>query len=274
MPATVFALVLAAAALHALWNLLLARAKDTEAAAAAALPISVLLFAPAAVLTWDVEREAIPYIAASSVLHLTYFALLMAGYRRADLSLVYPLSRGLAPVIVLLVGFSALGEDVSALQALGVLLIAGGVVLVRGLGRVAAGRGVALAAATAVVIAGYTLVDNAGIRHASPLPYLELALVVPAFAYLASIVRVRGRDAVRAEVGVATAVAGAAMFAAYALVLAALALAPAAPVAALRETSVVIAAAAAAVTLREDVGPARITGAALVAAGIIAIGAG
>ena len=97
MPATALALALAAAALHAGWNILIARAGDPEGAGAAAILIGAAAFAPVAALTWRVEWAALPYIGASAAAELAYFALLAAAYRRYDLSVVYPIARGPPP---------------------------------------------------------------------------------------------------------------------------------------------------------------------------------
>jgi drug/metabolite transporter (DMT)-like permease len=269
VPASAFALVLAAAFLHALWNLLVARSRDPEAATAVALVAAVVLFAPVTVLVWDAERAVWPYLLGTAALHLAYFALLAAAYRRAELSLVYPLARGLAPVLVLLVGVAALGVGTSALQAAGVCLVGAGILLVRGLRGNADWTGVAFGLAIAACIAAYTLVDKEGIRHANPITYLEVATVLAATPYVAGILAVKGAAKVRSEISISTLGAGLAMFGAYALVLAALRLAPAAPVAAVRETSIVIATAGAALVLRERFGPGRFAGAVLVVSGVI-----
>jgi drug/metabolite transporter (DMT)-like permease len=255
-------LALAAAVLHAFWNLLLAGSRDTQATTVLVLGLSVVAAAPLAAITWDVERAALPYLAASAGLELAYFALLAAAYARAELSVVYPLARGGAPVFVLL-GAVLLGAAPSAGQIAGVLLVAVGVVLVRGL-RGADRAGTAFGLLIALCIAGYTLVDNGGIEHATPIAYLELVLLPVALAGAVSVGPERLRAAYRPSL-LPAALAG---FAAYALVLAALKLAPAAPVAAVRETSVVIAVALAGIVLRERVGPGRLAGAALVAAGV------
>jgi uncharacterized membrane protein len=155
----------------------------------------------------------------------------------------------------------------------GVVVIAAGALLVRGARLRTDGGGTALAGAIAVCIAAYTLVDNEGIRHAAPLPYLELVLAGPAVAYTGALAAGKGPRALQAELTPATLTAGVAMFGAYALVLAALELAPAAPVAAVRETSVVMATALAAVVLGERVTRRRVAGTALVAAGIVVLGA-
>jgi drug/metabolite transporter (DMT)-like permease len=267
VPTSALVLALGAAVFHALWNVLLARARDPEAATAVALVVAALAFAPVAALTWDVDRGAWPWIAASAGFELVYFVLLAAAYRRAQFGLVYPLARGLAPVIVLVVGVLALGTEPTAGQALGVAMIAAGVLLVRGVRR-GDPVGTAFAAGIAACIAAYTLVDKEGMRHAAPLPYLEVVLVGPTLVYAAAVAAVKGRPALRREIGWAPAVAGVIMFGSFALTLAALGRAPAAPVAALRETGVVWAALLAVLFLRERVSPARFAGAVVVAAGI------
>lgn len=275
MPASALALALAAALVHALWNLLLARSRDPRAATGVAMAVGCLAFAPVAVATWDVRAAALPFVAASAVLELVYFALLAFAYSRFDLSAVYPLARGSAPVIVLAVSVAALGADLSTGEVAGVLLVAAGVLLVRGQRAGGAGGELGLALAVGAAIAGYTLVDNAGLAHANPLPYLELVLVVPAIAYVAAIGRSgaggAGRWRLAAELSPATALAGVGMFASYGLVLAALRLASAAPVAAVRETSIVMATALGALVLHEAVGRARLAGAVVIVAGIAAM---
>jgi len=272
VPASAFLLALGAAFVHALWNLLLARARDPEAAGAVALLVAVVVFTPVVVWQWQLESEAWPYIAASSVLELVYFALLGAAYRRAEVSVVYPLARGVAPVLVLVVGVLALGAETSAVQALGVCLVGIGVLLVCGLRRPAGSSGVLFGLAIACSIAAYTLVDDEGIRFANAVTYLELTLIVPAVGYALGVAWVKGGAALRAEVSASTVVAGLGMWVAYGLVLAALARAEAAPVAAVRETSVVIATIGAALFLHERVGPSRIAGAVLVAVGVALLG--
>lgn len=268
MPAAALALALAAAAIHATWNLLIARAPDAEAAGAAAQLVAVATFAPVAVLTWRVSWDAAPYVAASAALELAYFALLAGAYRRTDLSLVYPIARGLAPVLVLAGAAAATGARPTALEVVGVLGVAAGVLLVRGGATGVRAWPTAAAVAIAVTIAGYTIVDKSGLHHAAAIPYFELVLGIQATVYASALAAVRGPAAIRAALTPAAAAAGIGMFSAYALVLAALRLAPAASVAAVRETSVVIATVLAAAVLGERVTRARIAGAVLVAGGV------
>jgi drug/metabolite transporter (DMT)-like permease len=266
------ALALAAAVVHALWNVLLARARDIEAATAGALVVAVVVFALPAGLSWHVEWGVWPFAIASAALELTYFSLLAAAYRRAEFSVVYPIARGSAPVLVLAVAVAALGVSTSWEQAVGVGLVACGIVLVRGLSGGTRVGGAAFGLVIGAVIAAYTLVDKAGLRHAAPVSYLELTMVPATTAYFAAALARNGFGALRTELNVSTIVAGIATFGAYALVLAALKLAPAAPVAAVRETSVIIAAAFAHVFLKERVGWKRAAGAAAVVAGVGLLG--
>jgi drug/metabolite transporter (DMT)-like permease len=174
-------------------------------------------------------------------------------------------------VLVLTVTAFALADDPTPGQALGVIVVALGVVLVRGVGGRADRLGTAFGVAIAGCIAAYTLVDNAGIEYAAPIPYLEILLLGPAVLYASAVGALRGAGTLRAELGPSTVVSALAMFGAYALVLAALNVAPAAPVAAVRETSVVIAAVLAVVVLREPLSWRRLAGAMLVAIGIITL---
>ena len=272
MPTSALALALGAAFLHALWNLLLVRAPDVEAATAVALPVGIVAFAPVAALAWDPDPKVWPYLAATSLLQLTYFVLLTAAYSRADLSFVYPIARGSAPVIVLIAALVVLGETASAGQVAGILTIAAGVLLVRGIRGSATAGDLALALAVGICIAAYTLVDSRGIRYASPVVYQELSMIPAALGFLFLTLRRRGRRAVRDAVGPASVAAGLATFGAYILVLAALARAPAASVAAVRETSVVIATILAVPLLHERVGAGRLAGAVLVVAGVVLLG--
>ncbi|NUR76922.1 MAG: EamA family transporter [Thermoleophilia bacterium] len=267
MATSALLLALAAAFVHALWNVLLARARDVESATAVALVTAELVFAPVTWLTWDAHRSVWPFLAVTGLLQVTYFALLVTAYRTLPLSVVYPIARGGAPVLVLLIGAFALGRTTTWTQVAAVVLVVAGILLVRGL-RQADPRGIAFGLLIATAIAGYTLVDKSGIRHAGPITYQELSMLAPAVVYAAAVLRIKGGGAVRAAIGPASMLAGVCTFAAYALVLAALQRAPAASVAAVRETSVVIAAVLAATVLKERVGTGRLAGAVLVAVGV------
>jgi uncharacterized membrane protein len=266
------ALALGAAFLHAGWNVLLAGSRDTAAATAGVLVYGVGLLAVPALVTGGVSGEAVPFIAASAALELVYFVLLARAYAGGELSVIYPIARGSAPVVVLVFGATALNENVSAGAAGGVLAIATGVLLVGLVDlRTRAGtqidsplRDVWFGLAIGAVIASYTLVDSEAVEHADPIAYLALVIAPCALAYpfVAK---------TRPDLGVRSALTAAATFGAFLMVLAAFRLAPAAPVAAVRESSVVIAALLAAAVLQEAVSVRRIAGALCVVAGVAAI---
>ena len=274
MPADALALTLVAAALHAGWNTLIARAGDPEGAGAAAVLFAVAVFAPVAVVTWDVRASAIPYMAASAAAELVYFALLAAAYRRSEMSLVYPIARGLAPVLVLIGAAVATSFEPTAPEAAGVVAVAIGVLLVRGVTRRGDLAATAMAVCIAATIAFYTVVDKSGLQHAATIPYFEVVLATQGILYASALSVIRGPGVIRAGFSRWSAAAGLFMFGAYGLVLAALRLAPAASVAAVRETSVVMATGLAAVYLHEHVSRQRAIGAVLVCVGVVVLALG
>ncbi len=254
-------LALGAASLHALWNLLLRGTRDTEATTAVAVVTFVVVLAPFAAATWNVDAAAWKYVLPSGALELVYVALLATAYRHFELSLVYPVARGLAPVATLLFAIALVSARPAWAEIAGVAVVAAGVLLVRG---VHGSRGAALGLAIASVIGGYTLIDRYGIRHADAFSYALLIMLAAAVAYPPFV----GLRRVRAAISPTSVAVGVLSAAAYLLVLLALRRASAPSVSAVRETGVVIAAVLAAVFLHERVGPARLAGAVLVAGGI------
>jgi len=290
--------VLTGAVVHAAWNLLLAGAKDSEAAGAVALASGAVIFTPVALATWDIGAAAWPYIVVSAVLELAYFVLLGRAYARAELSLVYPIARGSAPVLVLLAS-AVLGTALAAGQVIGILAVAAGIMAIRGLRRGVHRADIVLALGVGACIAAYTLVDKEGLKHAAPLPYLWVVNAAAAVVYLPLLAWARGSrlraaaawvrggrpagararlrsgwGVLRAALAPRTVVAAIGVFGAYALTLAALQRAPAAPVSALRETSVLFATAFAAIFLHERITAARAAGAVAVVAGVALIATG
>lgn len=253
-----------------MWNLLLAGARDSHAFAIVVLLVGAVVGAPAAVLFWDFHAAVWPFLIASSVLELAYFALLAFAYTHAELSVIYPLARGLAPVLVLAGAVAFTGADTTLRQVGGVVLVGAGIMLVRG---VRGARGAWLAIVIACVIASYTVVDKHGVAHASPVAYLELMTIFTGLAYASIFLAFRGLAGLRAEVGWKSVGAGIGTFGAYACVLAALQLASAASVAAVRESGVLVATALAAIVLHERVTPWRAAGAVLVVAGVALLAA-
>ena len=274
MPLDAFAIVMAAAVLHAFWNLVIAGSKDTQATTALAIGVGVLVVLPFALLRWDVKPEVWPFVIASSVLELAYFWLLTTAYDRAEMSLTYPIARGAAPVIVLLVAVLFLSVPTSIVQASGIGLVAVGVVLVRGLRGGAKWSDVALALVIGSIIAGYSLVDNQGVRYADPIAYIALILIGPAIVGLVYIASRGGVERLRRAASWRSVAGGVGTMAAYTLVLFAFRLASAPSVAAVREVGVVFATIGGAVFLKERVSPSRLIGSVVVAVGIALVVAG
>lgn len=268
--------VLGAGFLHALWNALLKSAAgdpmlDTALIVAGSSAVCLPLLAfipPPAAAAW-------PYAFASMVVHFAYYVTLAGAYRRGDLSFAYPLMRGVAPLIVTVLGVAVLGEHLRPHALAGILLISGGIIAIAWLAsgtHTLAAAGFALG--NAAIIAVYTLVDGAGARAAgSPWSYAFWLMCLEGFPFLAWIVWQRGRPAVdyarrRWRRGV---LGGAASVAAYAIALWAMTRAPVAVVAALREVSVVFAALIGTLFLKESFGWRRLAGALGVAAGVAAL---
>jgi drug/metabolite transporter (DMT)-like permease len=167
----VLAAVLGAAFLHALWNSLVKSADDKFLASAL-----VALWCGAAGLAAGLalpppSRAAAPFIAVSALVHIVYFLLVGRLYRNADLSVAYPIMRGLAPLIAALIALAALGEALRPLASLGVAVLASGVVLM-GLSGLKHGRidatTLAVALANSPIIAVYSVVDGEGARMSGP----------------------------------------------------------------------------------------------------------
>src|SRR5205809_2292181 len=124
MPTSALLLALAAACVHAAWNLLLSGSEDTHSATAVALVTGAIVFAPVAAITWRLEGSAWPYIAASASLELLYLVLLATAYAVAAMGFVYPIARGSAPVTVLIAGALVSTGRPSTAAAVGVVLVA------------------------------------------------------------------------------------------------------------------------------------------------------
>ena len=274
----VFLAVLAAALCHASWNAGLKLKLDPAiaitltavAAGVAALPLLPWTALPAS--------AAWPYLAASLALHLVYWIVLAEAYRTGDLGQVYPIARGTAPLITTTGSAFVLGETLPAGSLSGVVLLASGVVLLslRGGRSLAAfdGRAIGFALATAVTIAAYTLVDGQGVRAAGGAHGYTLMLFFLDGVMMAVYGALRQRAAIRKVpprqlplmLG-----GGALSLIAYWIALWAMTVAPIALVAAVRETSVLFAAAIGVLVLKEPLLGWRLVAAGLVVTGLVLI---
>ncbi len=249
MSAGIFALVIGAALLHAVWNALVKRAEDPFLGMTAVCLWGGLFAAAVMALLPFPPPPTWPYLAASAALHIIYFWLVGLIYRQADLSTAYPVMRGTAPLITLALTSLALREVPAAGALLGVLLLAGGIVAM-GLsgGRKALAASLPLALSVALSIALYTIVDAEGARlagggvaaafafngvsdAATAVGLVPVAVAWRGTAFFANVAKSWRR-------GLA---GGAAAYFGYAIIVYAMTEAPIALVAALRETSVLFA---------------------------------
>jgi drug/metabolite transporter (DMT)-like permease len=271
------AIVLLGALLHAGWNTLVRRAADK-------LLDTVLILCGAGILAAMLlpalplpAMESWPYLAASVLIHVVYFALVALAYHGAELGFAYPVMRGSAPVLSALAVAMLLNEMPTPGGWLGILLVSGGVLLLATdawqSGKLRKGPTL-LALANAGVIAVYTLVDGQGARlsgHA--FSYTGWMFLLTAVLMFSLALALKGRRMIShaRHVWQRGLLGGASTLASYGLALWAMTQAPIALVAALRETSVVFAAILAALFLAEPVTRLRAVSILTVVAGTVAL---
>ena len=252
MSAPVLALVLLAALLHAGWNSLIKAGADKAVEMALMRVAGLALALPVLAVTGLPARAAWPWLCLSGAIHFAYYYLLAKTYERGQLSVVYPVMRGVAPVLVALLGWLWLGEEFSPWAAAGVAAIALGVLWLGLQGQLRTGGRAAPAALpwallNALVIAAYTLTDAQGVRASGNAVAYVMALALleaPPFALWVAWHRRSDGPAVRAAVRQRWpwALGGAAAsLASYGIALWAMTRAPVPLVAAARETSVLFA---------------------------------
>jgi len=274
MSVFVFLSVLAAAVLHAGWNALL---KLGDSRYATMLVLSgcqaALGAAIAATVAWPVP-EAWPWIVASGVIHAAYQLFLVYAYDHGDLSRVYPLARGSAPMITLVVGALWLGEAISGSETAGILLLGAGILwLARGIWSGGESlRMLPYALGSAVATASYTIVDGIGARTAQGAPaYLAWVFVITGLLFATILISLKGRACLprAASTWGKGGLAAVASYASYAVAVWAMTVAPIALVAALRETSILFAVLMGWLIFGERMTPAKGLSVALIVAGVV-----
>ena len=276
MTTSITLLVLLAAFLHAFWNAVVRGAGDKTIAlgliALGHLVPGVLIAARAPLP----NAEAIPYMVASVIIHWIYFYLLNTAYRLGDLSVIYPISRGAAPVMVGLVAQFWVGEVLPLSAWIGIICVSAGIVLLtKGVVSGTLPKAGAVAAlAIGVIVAAYTLVDGVGVRVAGSafgyIGWLFMSkILIVLYVFPTRMDRVRAIPAKTLLLGFA---GGLVSSCAYLIVLYAKSLAPLGMVSALRETSVVFAALIGVFWFGEGPRQRRILSAVIVGVGILIIG--
>ncbi len=280
---SVLALVLLAALLHALWNALVKSSSDRIGVLGAISFGHVIL---GAVLATQVPVPAIaswPFIIASTIIHFGYYYMLNRGYRLGDLSQIYPIARGVAPVLVTLGAQFAVGEVLPPQAWAGILTVSAGILLLSSEAwRAKMPRSAVQAALlTGGIIAAYSLVDGLGVRHAAgtsaggvtgALGYIAWLFIFEIFV-ASFIFRQRGRAlfARPARVLLPGIAGGLISAAAYGMVIYAKTLSALGVVSSLRETSVLFAALIGVVVLGERPWRLRLVAAGVVLSGVLLI---
>lgn len=242
----VFLAVIGAALLHAGWNAIVKTGLSMQTSmfllsvGQALIGIVVALGRPFP------AAEVWPWLLASGLIHLAYQLLLAYAYEQGDLSRVYPIARGAAPMMVAVVSILFLSDPMKTMEYIGVLVLGLGIALMAWgvFANRESRRLLPFAFGSALTTAGYTLTDGLGARMSGdPLQYVGWLMILTAFFYTPAAMALRGAAVLRAgrKEWILGLVAAAASFAAYAIAVWAMTVAPLALVSALRETSILFA---------------------------------
>ncbi len=287
MTALALALVLTSALFHSTWNLLLKRARKQEAFTVWLLAsVAVTMLPVAAYFAWryPMQPQGWAFLAGSVALNTLYFFFLSRGYASGDLSLVYPIARGMGPMLVPVLGVLALGERVSAQAMVGIGCVVAGIYTVNWGGRLRdlrAGpmgllrrRETRYALLTGLCIAGYSVVDKQGVKYVHPVLYNYLLCTGAAIGVGLIVLRTAGTGPLGEEWRAGAwrpLAAGFLMFLSYSLVLTAFQIARVSYVTPAREVGIAFAVLLGAVALREPFAGGRLLGAGLIIAGVVLI---
>jgi uncharacterized membrane protein len=264
----VFILVAGAAVLHVTWNVLLKTAGDPLLAAAVGMATATAVLCPIALVAWFaigrpvVPQESLVLSVVSGALEAIYFAFLAAAYRRGDLSLVYPLARGSAPLLAVAIGVLVLGERLGLVGFLGVAALIAGILALqrpwrylRAAGRESSGAA-GFALLTGITIATYSAVDRVAVRGTEPWIYAALIYASGTIFLWGYVWVYRRRRAAGESISAPfstrrAGIGGVITLVAYLLILVAFTVAPLTAVAPLRESAIVLASGWGAIRLRE-----------------------
>ena len=282
MSGFLFLSVLVAAMMHATWNTLMKSAPDKNLETALANFSTSLVAIPFLLIYGLPEPETYIYIFLSLVLHVIYFYTVASAYRYGDLNMAYPIMRGVAPILTLIIGGLLFEEATHAWMVVGIVLICLGVVLLgfnKSPSTVNHQKTLLFALGNAVIIAAYTLVDGQGARLANQVwSYVGMLLFLNGYVFPAILFWQRRSSFTRTQTlqyiqarGIHALIGGACVMGSYSIVLWAMTQAPIATVAAVRETSVLFAFIFAVVFLKEPLYPLRIVGMLGVCCGVLLI---
>lgn len=275
MSLTVFVAVIAAALLHALWNAVVKFGHDKHIGMTALVLGHAPIAAVAAVIAPLPDPASWPFLLTGVGLHIGYQLFLLNSYRFGDLTQIYPIARGTAPLLVAVISVLFLGVALSGAETFAILLIVIGVMslsLVRRQDGLRNLRGAVLALVTGCFIAGYSLVDGLGAREAGTALgyYAWLSLInAPLFTVMMEVTKPGMVRRIRTDGLFAMILGGSASFLAYGLVTWAFTQAPIALVTALRETSIIFALLIGVFFLKEKLDLAKVASTAITLSGAI-----
>jgi len=273
MSPAALALALTAAVLHATWNALVKSSGDRAVTIAAVSAVHIVFGIVLVALYPLPLAKAWPFLLASTIIHYGYYAFLVYAYGKGDLSQVYPISRGISPVLVSIGGVLWAGDTLSGVDWGAILLISFAIALLAlpGRRRATDGRTVLAALATGLLIASYSIADGLGVRSAgTAMSYIGwlFLLEAPVVAYVLAIRRRQWAEGGPGVIAMGL-LGGVFSTLAYSLVLYAKTFSPLGAVSAVRESSVIVAALIGAVLFGERPWMLRVAAALLVVAGVV-----
>ena len=287
MTALALGLVLASALAHSTWNLLLKRSGDKQVFLWWLLVIASIMFVPVGVVLFILHPIGYPgwvFVFATIVLHMIYFVLLGKGYTHGDLSLVYPIARGMGPMLVPILAVVILSESIGSLAIIGIIAIIVGIYTISWWGNFAAllrdplsiikDSGTRYAILTGITIAIYAIVDKRGVDHVEPFLYMYFMTLGSALGLAPYILGRSGLAQIGTEFRANTVpilVSGLLLFLAYGLVLTAFSLSRVSYVAPAREVGIAVGVLFGVVLLKEPFGRGRILGSGFIVAGLALI---
>ena len=280
-------LVLASALAHAYWNFLLKRASNQEVFVWLLLAVIGVAFSPlglALILIYPIHNPGWWFVLGTCLLHFFYFLFLGRAYSHEDLSVVYPIARGIGPILVPLFAVWLLKESVDIVAIVGICAVVTGIFTVYWWGRIflviqdplnfLKGQGIRYAMLTGVVVVGYSVWDKQGVEYVDPFLYMYLCSVGTALLLAPYILRKYGFPLLRAEWNgrrgnIIT--ASSMMFLAYGLVLTAFTTSKVSYVAPFREVGILIGVLLGILVLKERFGKGRVLGSLQIVSGLVLI---
>jgi len=287
MTALALGLVLASALAHSTWNFLLKRSGDKQLFMWWLLVTASVMFVPVGVVLFLLHPFGHPgwiFVLATIILHMLYFVLLGKSYTHGDLSLVYPIARGIGPMLVPILAVLILSESIDGLAIIGIIAIVAGIYTISWWGNFAAllrdpleiikNIGTRYAILTGITIASYAIIDKRGVGHVEPFLYMYFMTLGSALGLAPYILSKWSVAQLRRELQANTVpilVSALLLFLAYGMVLTAFSLSRVSYVVPAREVGIVVGVILGVFLLKEPFGRGRLLGSSFIVAGLAVI---